>query len=1071
MVSCFQAAGYSVTGGRWRRSQVRIIMMGDLWLRSVRPHTCAGTCGQVRDTCSCHDTCVSLLTCCADYRQFCLQVSPQSGTVFGGTDFMVLNATFDSNSMVTCSVPSINDTYGFYARFNEGIVTEGYVDEEGRGHCISPLLYETGWIRFHISTDGGVTYSREGMWQSGWQLKPQSSHSKNTSAVGPLSKALNPTLLPGGIGPWPAQSIVNPRFKASLDNSTKWQYYGTPNVGGGLKMTWNTSHVRAERVNLELWGYRETGEPYSGSWQGEWTYLYSLQKDLPNSGEFSFIPKPAEKPFSDWELGCVRVSSSAHPDGKRNVHAVWTEDHALAWHLEARFRQDSASWARGKCLDWDRLERRLPNFLNETIDCPCTLAQARADTGRFHTDYGCDIEKGSVCTYHPGSVHCVRAIQARMHWAMPINLPQKLALQGHSESQPPKPIIIDGFMNEPITGQQCCYDSTGAQVLTADSIGGSTPDRGHDWGSPPYRRPPRVPGASHWIYDVLSFYYCCLWSDNCHYYFIHRPSSDCRTYSPPKAGEGAPPSGLLPLSLPWPALAVVSVSVWSQTTDSQTLGDLRICVVFGDPHFITFDGTSYTFNGKGEYCLLESPQKGLTIQGRTEPVRLENGTEVKAARLSAVAMKEQSSDVIEVRLIGRLDHLEVLRNQQVSQSDGLNPTFASGNGISCHSLYSTSAADLLTQRPLGGEEPSPSVCLWLSFDSSGVFVFSPIPQNVTVMFPSGVGVEVRGAAGSMATTVLLPEDFKGLTRGLLGQMNNDPQDDLMTQNGTVLPPDQSSAQDLFVFGADWAITNETSLFTYDNELLLNTFYFGPKHHPSFLPVFSFPESPGDQLQEQTKRMCAGEGSAFCTFDSLATRSLQTGNTTRTSFLSHSTLVDSLQPVVSCGWLRPPSNGKKQGTRYLQGAVVSFSCNSGYVLAGAGKRTCQADGHWSGDPAQCVTGMQRSQLGALSRRKPHHLHANFSTLFKHNAQTRPESTHPRVWRGNSVAMHRKTQVREGRLCGGKELDLNLQTLWPSRTGVKPADTAALQDWSLTCRHCSPPGLEFNLQTLQPSRTGV
>lgn len=29
------------------------------------------------------------------------------------------------------------------------------------------------------------------------------------------------------------------------------------------------------------------------------------------------------------------------------------------------------------------------------------------------TDYGCDIEKGSVCTYHPGSVHCVRAIQAR----------------------------------------------------------------------------------------------------------------------------------------------------------------------------------------------------------------------------------------------------------------------------------------------------------------------------------------------------------------------------------------------------------------------------------------------------------------------------------------------------------------------------------------------------------------------------------------------------------------------------------------------------------------------------------
>lgn len=87
------------------------------------------------------------------------------------------------------------------------------------------------------------------------------------------------------------------------------------------------------------------------------------------------------------------------------------------------------------------------------------------------------------------------------------------------------------------SGQQCCYDSTGAQVLTGDSIGGGTPDRAHDWGSPPYRDPPRVPGLSHWLYDVLSFYYCCLWSDHCHIYFRHRNSSGCTTYQPPRAGE------------------------------------------------------------------------------------------------------------------------------------------------------------------------------------------------------------------------------------------------------------------------------------------------------------------------------------------------------------------------------------------------------------------------------------------------------------------------------------------------------------------------------------------------------
>lgn len=68
----------------------------------------------------------------------------------------------------------------------------------------------------------------------------------------------------------------------------------------------------------------------------------------------------------------------------RNVEAMWTEDHALAWHLAEVFRLDSAAWALSKCLAWDELEKKLPVFTEEIIDCPCTLAQARADTGRFH---------------------------------------------------------------------------------------------------------------------------------------------------------------------------------------------------------------------------------------------------------------------------------------------------------------------------------------------------------------------------------------------------------------------------------------------------------------------------------------------------------------------------------------------------------------------------------------------------------------------------------------------------------------------------------------------------------------
>lgn len=53
---------------------------------------------------------------------------------------------------------------------------------------------------------------------------------------------------------------LDAKFKAILVNSTRWQYYGTPGVNGSLEMTWNPTLVDAESVNLELWGYKETGE-------------------------------------------------------------------------------------------------------------------------------------------------------------------------------------------------------------------------------------------------------------------------------------------------------------------------------------------------------------------------------------------------------------------------------------------------------------------------------------------------------------------------------------------------------------------------------------------------------------------------------------------------------------------------------------------------------------------------------------------------------------------------------------------------------------------------------------------
>ena len=44
---------------------------------------------------------------------------------------------------------------------------------------------------------------------------------------------------------------------------------------------------------------------------------------------------------------------------------------------------------------------------------------------------------------------------------------------------------------------------------------------------------------------------------------------------------------------------------------------------WGDPHITTLDGRTYTFNGWGEYVLLEhltNSTIGFTLQGRTSPV-------------------------------------------------------------------------------------------------------------------------------------------------------------------------------------------------------------------------------------------------------------------------------------------------------------------------------------------------------------------------------------------------------------------------------------------------------------------
>lgn len=81
---------------------------------------------------------------------------------------------------------------------------------------------------------------------------------------------------------------------------------------------------------------------------------------------------------------------------------------------------------------------------------------------------------------------------------------------------------------------------------------------------------------------------------------------------------------------------------------------------WGDPHITTLDDEVYTFNGLGEYTLLQlTPASGngdFTLQGRTELVV--NST---ATQFSAFAFGSPSADMVEVSILHTQVHIHILQ--------------------------------------------------------------------------------------------------------------------------------------------------------------------------------------------------------------------------------------------------------------------------------------------------------------------------------------------------------------------------------------------------------------------------
>ena len=58
--------------------------------------------------------------------------------------------------------------------------------------------------------------------------------------------------------------------------------------------------------------------------------------------------------------------------------------------------------------------------------------------------------------------------------------------------------------------------------------------------------------------------------------------------------------------------------------------------MYGDPHIVTLDGFKYTFNGKGEFTLIETVDNSFTLQGRMLEATDPDGSLVPATVFTAI---------------------------------------------------------------------------------------------------------------------------------------------------------------------------------------------------------------------------------------------------------------------------------------------------------------------------------------------------------------------------------------------------------------------------------------------------
>ena len=192
-----------------------------------------------------------------------------------------------------------------------------------------------------------------------------------------------------------------------------------------------------------------------------------------------------------------------------------------------------------------------------------------------------------------------------------------------------------------------------------------------------------------------------------------------------------------------------------------------IACVYGDPHIVTLDGHKYTFNGKGEFTLIETKNNRFTLQGRMEQVVDSTGDLAPGTVFTAIIAKEVDTDT-SIQFEITSEGLRALVNSEVVEF-----------------------GDVAVE------------------EFGNVTLLDKGNHTLSAYFSEGANIEIKAENGIISVMLVsLPESLKGMTSGLMGTFNGIVSDDLIPRFQDKSLPLDSSIEDIHTtFGLTCKLAN------------------------------------------------------------------------------------------------------------------------------------------------------------------------------------------------------------------------------------------------------------------------